>query len=492
MYLKRKVYDQLLDWKNDTVHSTLEVNGARQVGKTYIINKFADENFRHKIYINLFDLSGKQFMECYKKATDWTPGTKRPEQPLHDAFKLFDPDFEDTNDTVIIIDEIQESSVIFNRIREFTRYFQAHFIVTGSYLGRVLEPEFKFSSGDITSIRIYTLSFKEFLEALDDQLFQKYLSLPLDHADDTVPELYDELKNVYDIYRQIGGYPKVVETYLNTKDVEAAQKELVRIIRIFLNESMRYFDDITDISVFTNIFLSICRILLREKKGLDEDSISEELQKLVTKNYSSNLSKATCYRAINWLYHSGIIGFCGKITELDILNFKPGSRCFFMDLGVAYYYLSRTGATVSTMDGSLNENYVYINLSKRQEFPEEIIFETPAFATYKGGEIDFVAQTLKTHIRYLIEVKAGKGTASTALKALEQGKANKLLYLKGDTKGGTVGNVQTLPIYLLEQYHFNQRKNTSSRPSGRLFSSIFLYIYFTNSASFFERRYIQY
>ena len=212
--------------------------------------------------------------------------------------------------------------------------------------------------------------------------------------------------------------------------------------------------DITDISVFTNIFLSICRILLREKKGLDEDSISEELQKLVTKNYSSNLSKATCYRAINWLYHSGIIGFCGKITELDILNFKPGSRCFFMDLGVAYYYLSRTGATVSTMDGSLNENYVYINLSKRQEFPEEIIFETPAFATYKGGEIDFVAQTLKTHIRYLIEVKAGKGTASTALKALEQGKANKLLYLKGDTKGGTVGNVQTLPIYLLEQYHF--------------------------------------
>ena len=43
---------------------------------------------------------------------------------------------------------------------------------------------------------------------------------------------------------------------------------------IFLNESMRYFDDITDISVFTNIFLSICRILLREKKGLDEDSIS--------------------------------------------------------------------------------------------------------------------------------------------------------------------------------------------------------------------------
>ncbi len=102
----------------------------------------------------------------------------------------------------------------------------------------------------------------------------------------------------------------------------------------------------------------------------------------------------------------------------------------------------------------MNENYVYINLSKRQEFPEEIIFETPAFATYKGGEIDFVAQTLKTHIRYLIEVKAGKGNCIYCLEGIGTGKANKLLYLKGDTKGGTAGNVQTLPIYLLEQYHF--------------------------------------
>ena len=49
MYLKRTIYNQLLNWKNDTNHSTLEVGGARQVGKTYIINKFADENFRHKI-----------------------------------------------------------------------------------------------------------------------------------------------------------------------------------------------------------------------------------------------------------------------------------------------------------------------------------------------------------------------------------------------------------------------------------------------------------
>lgn len=454
MYLKRTIYDRLLEWKNDTSRSTLEINGARQVGKTYIINKFADENFEHKIYINLFDLSGKQFMECYRKATEWTPGSERPESPLHDAFRFYDKTFKDEENTVIIIDEIQESAEIYNRIREFTRQFKAHFIITGSYLGRVLEPEFKYASGDITKLRIYTLSFEEFLEALDGELYKEYLALPLLLAEENKAGIYERLKEVYDLYCQIGGYPKVVETYLEKKDILAAQKELVRIIQIFLEESMRYFRDITDVSVFTNIFLSICRILLREKKGLEEDSISEELQKLVTKNYSSNISKETCNRAINWLYHSGIIGYCGKIVEMDVLDFKPGRRCFFMDLGVASYYLTRVGATDATMAGTLNENYVYVNLLKRQDFPEEIIFEMPAFATYKGGEIDYVVQTIRGHRRYLVEVKAGKGTAPTAQRALQDGKADKLLYLKGNTKGGQDGKILTLPLYMLERFQF--------------------------------------
>ena len=68
MDIKRHVYQTLLKWKNDNCHTTLEVNGARQVGKTYIINKFADENFSHKVYINLFELSGEQFISCYQKA----------------------------------------------------------------------------------------------------------------------------------------------------------------------------------------------------------------------------------------------------------------------------------------------------------------------------------------------------------------------------------------------------------------------------------------
>ena len=451
MDIKRHVYQTLLKWKNDNCHTTLEVNGARQVGKTYIINKFADENFSHKVYINLFELSGEQFISCYQKACNWRPGEgPRPQAPLHDAFRLFDENFSDTEDTVIIIDEIQESAEIYNRIREFTRQFRCRFIVTGSYLGRIYEPEFRYSSGDVTSIQIYTLSYEEFLEAADTDLFEKYklLGKKLDSVTGA------ELKSWYDIYCQIGGYPSVVREYLNSKSIERARSELIRIIDTFMNESIRYFTDVLDTQVFTDIFLSICRILGREKKGLEEDSISEELQKLVTRDYSSNISKAVCNRAISWLHFCGVIGFCGKIIEMDILNFKPGCRCYFMDLGLASYYMARVGAAQTEVAGMLSENFVYINLKKRQDFPEEIAFEMPAFATFKGGEVDFVVQGLKSSRRYAIEVKTGKHIGNTAKKVLESGKADCLLYLKGDTLGGQEGKIETVPIYLLEKLNF--------------------------------------
>lgn len=80
-YMKRNVYDQMLRWKQRPEHTTLEVSGDRQTGKTYIVNKFADEQY------------------------------------------------------IVIIDEIQESVAIYNRIREFTRRLKSDFIITGSYLG---------------------------------------------------------------------------------------------------------------------------------------------------------------------------------------------------------------------------------------------------------------------------------------------------------------------------------------------------------------------
>ena len=172
--------------------------------------------------------------------------------------------FSDTEDTVIIIDEIQESAEIYNRIREFTRQFRCRFIVTGSYLGRIYEPEFRYSSGDVTSIQIYTLSYEEFLEAADTDLFEKYklLGKKLDSVTGA------ELKSWYDIYCQIGGYPSVVREYLNSKSIERARSELIRIIDTFMNESIRYFTDVLDTQVLRIFFFQFAGYLAEKKRDL--------------------------------------------------------------------------------------------------------------------------------------------------------------------------------------------------------------------------------
>lgn len=83
--------------------------------------------------------SGQEFLACLEQATAWQPGMKRKERPIHEALSLFHGEFEDNKDTIVVIDEIQESSKVYSMIRQFAREFECDFIVTGSYLGKTRE-----------------------------------------------------------------------------------------------------------------------------------------------------------------------------------------------------------------------------------------------------------------------------------------------------------------------------------------------------------------
>ena len=86
----------------------------------------------------------------------------------------------------------------------------------------------------------------------------------------------------------------------------------------------------------------------------------------------------------------------------------------------------------------------------------EMAFETPAFATYKGGEIDFFVKSLiGGEKKYGIEVKSGKNQATTGQRALEDKKIDVLLLLKRNTMGGVVENTYTIPVYLFHRFQFD-------------------------------------
>lgn len=453
--LQRDIYKSLIKWKENRSGKVLELSGARQVGKTYILTKLGKENYKNFIYINMAQTSGKDFIKCLDTAEAWEPGQKRIERPLHNAFALFYEDFTDSEDTLVVIDEIQESSRVFSMIRQFSREFQAHFIVTGSYLGKTLEPGYFMPAGDVEMLTMQPLSFEEFLEAFDKRELYETVDLygQSEHTD------YDELKSFYELYCRIGGYPAVVNEYLDKRDILACEGILDWLIQIFISESERYFDSILEINLLEQLLPAVAQTMLKEKKG-SKDLITD-LSKIVFKEESNRISKKSINHSLAWLYHSHIVRYCGMVVEGNILDAVQNVRFYFNDLGICRYFLDRAGANPGDIAGIINENFVYLYL-EHYVSQRKIAGVQPMFATYKEGELDFFVNSRADFCNYGIEVKAGKSEGKTANRMLEDNKIDYVYFMKGDTYGGIAEEKKyTVPVYLMGRVRFNIEEKES-------------------------------
>lgn len=451
MELKRDIYKKLLEWKKDDSGKVMQVSGARQVGKTYILKKFARENFKHVVYISMAEQSGEQFLQCMDMVNEWVPGTPREERPIHKAFELFDKEFADTKETIIIIDEIQESSRVFNLVRPLAREFECYVIITGSYLGKLLSKEFFLPAGDYEDLTMETLTFAEFTEVFGKR--ELYESISLFGGSDAGE--YKELRECYELYQRIGGYPSVVNLYLEHKSLRRCDLELRHLMEVFTNESKRYFDDVMETDAFDKLFHGVAVLLIREKQGTRD--LVEDLSKIVYKQESGRFTKKMINHAMGWLRASHIIGYASKSVDCDYLNIKENDRFYFLDMGIAHYFITRTGTDEATIKGILAENFVYLML--RRHIDEDVAGNAPWFATYEKikGELDFYVRSLMDHKNYGIEVKAGSNSGNTVTRLLRDGKIDYIYYLKGDSYGGITesGDILTVPLYLADRITFD-------------------------------------
>ena len=451
MELRRNIYKKLLAWKNENTGRVLELQGARQVGKTYILKKFGKENFSKMVYINMAETTGKHFLQCVSIAMEWEPGKPMEETPIRKALELYDETFKDNKDTVVIIDEIQESAEIYNQIRTLAREFQAYVIVTGSYLGRTMEPDFFLPAGDMDHMVMESMTFDEFLDVFDErELYEKIDLYGKGRAED-----YKKLMEYYEIYQKIGGYPAVVACYAEYRDLNKCMGLISDLINVFSDESKRYFEDIIDINMFQKLFNAIALLMMQEKQGIR--NLTAELSKIAYQEESGRTTKKMINHAISWLQESHIIGYASKAVDCDYKQIKDNSRYYFLDMGIAYYFLSRTGAPYDVIKGLLAENFVYLVLRRRIENTHEIAGLVPWFASYEKikGELDFYVRSLVDYKNYGIEVKSTDASAKTARKLLEDGKLDYLYLLKGETMGGIAdGRIFTVQLCLADRIAF--------------------------------------
>lgn len=443
MELKRTVYNDLLNWKNSNTGRVLQLEGARQVGKTFILQKFAKENYKNCIYINMAQESGIAFEGLCDLRV-------RYQWSLHDVFNQYTHNsFHDTRDTIILIDKIQESAKVYSLVRQFAREFNCDFVITGSYLGRLLEKEFFLPAGDVDKLTMYTLSFDEFMDAVN--LADEYGSVDLFGQSDH--DIYDKIREWYRVYLVIGGYPAAVVSYIESHDRDRAMTIVENIVDIFVDESSRYFSDIVETTLFKQILQEVASQMLTEKCG--NTDLVEELQKRIYHKDSGRITKRIIYSAISWLYNSKVIGYCGSVNNGDRSSVSQNRRFYFLDTGVAFYFLRQTLAPISDISGILNENFVYLCLLRKIQ--ERVLRgSTPNFCLYRGGELDFFEVSAYDDKVYGIEVKAGKGIGNTANLLLNDRKIDYLFLLKGDTYGGKYSDQKyTIPIYLCSRLEFN-------------------------------------
>lgn len=215
--VNRDIYEDMRHWKeNDSLDKVLYIQGTRQVGKTYAIKKFAKDNYDSNkiIYIDLTSDDLEILLRIRENINNEliSETLERSEiNRIDELFKRFSLRFENSYECLVIIDEIQESSEIFSMIRQFARDVKTNFIITGSYLGRILgDKRFWISMGDIVEVTMNPVSFEEYLGIFN--LRQLYNSLDF-YGKSNISD-YDLISEKFNEYIRIGGKIVTIPIYL--------------------------------------------------------------------------------------------------------------------------------------------------------------------------------------------------------------------------------------------------------------------------------------
>lgn len=456
---KRDVYKDMLKWKEDNRNSNLhrkvlKIGGQRQVGKTTIAKEFGKNEYKHYTYLNVAD--------CDKdlNVIGFFLGYKNSSSSLSELFKTYDKDFNDNPENLIIIDEIQDSALLYSSIRKFAEELKCDVIVTGSYLGQTAKKDYWESAGNYTFLSLDVLSFEEFLAIFNKRELYNSLSI----LGDSNEKSYEIIYKYYDLYKLIGGYPQVIEVYLATKNMEQIDAVLENNFVLFCKESVKYIDEVKDRLYFDKIINSMLIKLNSEKKGLNERNFPKEVDKIIKERFAMDIRIKEINVVLSWLVEERVILPCAKAIDCSFINKKLYSRFYLSDLGMARYQAKKFSIPDSDIKGMLNELFVMKSLFnyENKSFMESPI--QPCYGVYKDYEIDGLLKSSYDSCIYGIEVKSGNNK-TTSLDALLS--ANKIDYgiaFKNIFKSSSTLQDKkiVMPIIMAPKFNYDLGEKTST------------------------------
>lgn len=393
--MERKIYRDLLKWKESTDRKPLILQGARQVGKTYIVNYFAGREYEGSIYCNF-----ERDRALHDFFNDLTPASIIKKLALYKRREIL------PEHTLIIFDEIQACPEAITSLKYFNEEANGyHILALGSLLGvSVNRSSFSFPVGKVQFMTLYPLDFEEYLmargeQALIDLIRESYKgNLPLDMP------FHERAMEYYKEYLFVGGMPEAVEEYGKNKNPELLRIIQGTILEAYHNDMGKYNKQ-SEIPKTRIVYKSISTQLAKENKKFQYKSIKQG-------------GRASEFEsAIEWLCLSGIASQLYRIEQimlpLNAYRSLTDFKFYMNDVGLCgaaqdihYEDILGENPLLDNFKGGLTENYVFNQLTAKG-------FSLYYWTNGSQAEIDFLTRLGGDIIP--IEVKANTNTRSRSL-----------------------------------------------------------------------------
>lgn len=395
--MKRKIYNQLIEWKNNKINKPLLILGVRQCGKTYIINEFCKNEYKNYLKINL--LERNDVVNLYKENINSEEKYKRLKAMINFDF--------DKENSILFIDEIQESEELISELKYFCEeHNNVRIICAGSLLGVKLKRLTKsFPVGKVYIKNMYPMDFEEYLIANDENFLIASIKECFVNNKPML-SLHTKALKYYNSYLLTGGMPESVLNLININgDYIKYDKNIIsNIIESYFDDMKKYIQTQTEALRIRALYESL-------PSQLSNSSHKFQYSKLNTGAKSRDYELP-----LDWLLSANMVQKvnCVKTIEKPLKGFEDNDtfKLFLSDIGILNNLLNISindilNDNLKIYKGVITENYVANQL---------LANEIPLFywKNKQNVEVDFLIETKDGIIP--IEVKSSDNTQSKSLK----------------------------------------------------------------------------
>lgn len=425
--MKRFAIKELVRWKESSRRKPLVIEGARQVGKTWLVKEFASQNYKNIAYINFeeqvylrnmftTDLDTTRIINAISAATHTTiePG-----------------------ETLIFLDEIQEAENGITSLKYFKENApEQHVIAAGSLLGIELHSQSSFPVGKVQFMTLRPMSFLEFLDATGESR----LAGIIESKDwDTINTFGPRLSGLLKEYYFVGGMPEVVLSYSENHDWEE--------VRVIQNEILKSYDFDFSKHAPSDVVPKI-RMLWNSLPA----QLSRENRKFIYGLVKEGARAREYEAALQWLIDGGLIHKVNNVTApripLKSYEDKSAFKLFALDMGLLGAMCGLDAATIvegnrifAEFKGALTEQYV---------LQELLLHHVPYYYAKKNSqlEIDFLIEQSGKVIP--IEVKAVENLKARSLRQFVTDNDSEIAYRTSMSNYRQESWLTNIPLYAVE------------------------------------------